>query len=401
MTEKSTIGCCRKRVEEAERADGRTGTVASFLRLHEELRAAEDPIASFGFSSRDLFEFLYEISAAHTPDLAEERLEVLRVRLFDQKTPVRLLFELLDAKGEEEAAGRPPEFHRSSPSSLCSQTRVPSGRSRCANALTSRRRVFVGDMAGFFVIVEAGERPGARSSSRPEAAIIAECVICGEKAVFCTVDGRVHLVDTSDGRFVHSAVQVGESIRAAPRPLDLERLFVATFAPHLTLVDVNTRRFEAVCDLEGAPIRNAPLISADFVLVCTIDGQVGGFRRSSLKIRWRRRFATSTFVPLFSLPDDLFGLLTLAGDLHVMRAKTGELVRTLQLGESCSTEATRFGSFLLVPAGSNAIHSITVEGDRYERQRFELPALKHQSGIVSLGERHAIKCTVDGDPFGK
>lgn len=50
--------------------------------------------AILGFSSRDLFEFIFEVTQ-HNKKLDNEKTEEIRQRLFDEKTPTNYLFELI------------------------------------------------------------------------------------------------------------------------------------------------------------------------------------------------------------------------------------------------------------------------------------------------------------------
>jgi hypothetical protein len=93
----------------------------------------------------------------------------------------------------------------------------------------------------------------------------------------------VHVVDLSS--FQLFSLPVGSSIRAEPCIFEGSQIFVATFSSSVVLVDLSARTFENVCELsDSGPIRNPPVANEQFVVVVSVDGILGGFRRNKVRI---------------------------------------------------------------------------------------------------------------------
>ncbi|KAI6206952.1 hypothetical protein M3Y94_00973800 [Aphelenchoides besseyi] len=382
-----------------------TGTVATYLRNNNKLRQSNITVSSLGFSSRDLFEFIFEFSQKH-PQIEAEELNELRVRLFDEKTPIKLLFELLDSATASEkiiekvSTGCVKVSEVPSTFSTSLKWKFPMQRCVDFTPVYHQSKLFIGDMDGYFVVLnsQTGE---LLHDQKHEAAIIAKCAVCGTKVVYCTVDGQVHVVDYEN--FDSFSLKVGESIRSKPNVLDDNHVFVATFTSNLMLLNVNTRTVVEVCHLNSTTIRSAPLILSNFVVVVSIEGEVAAFKKQTLKIKWRRRFNSSVFVSPFQVSEDLIGVLTLNGDLQVMCVANGQLLKTVQLQSSCAVEPTIICTnpiSLLIPSGTNTIHLLSCEDwtqmeTKIRRQKFELPNLRHQSALIPISESnfYLMKCT--------
>ncbi|KAI6181129.1 AMP-binding domain-containing protein [Aphelenchoides besseyi] len=315
-----------------------TGTVATYLQNNKKLRESDATVSSQGFSSRDLFEFIFEFSQKH-PHIEAEELNELRVRVFDEKTPIQLLFELFDSVAANERTIEKAFIEclkiSEVPSTFSASLRWKFSMRRCVDftPVYHQSKVFVGDMDGYFVVLKS-QTGDLLHERKHEAAIIAKCAICGTKVVYCTVDGEVHVVDYEN--FDSFSVKVGESIRSEPTILNDNHVFVATFTSNLMLLNVNTMTVVEVCHLNSTTIRNAPLVLSDFVVVASVEGEVAAFKKQTFKIKWRRRFNSAVFVSPFQLSEDFFGILTLNGDLQVFLKPSNCEVHVLWSRQSCA-----------------------------------------------------------------
>lgn len=83
----------RRRIHCETQLNTFTSTISEYLRSNPNLEDSTT-ISSLGFSSRDLFEFIFEVTQQKS--LEKEEHEILRRRLFDDKTPASFLFELVN-----------------------------------------------------------------------------------------------------------------------------------------------------------------------------------------------------------------------------------------------------------------------------------------------------------------
>lgn len=86
----------RIHIENDKKLSKFSGTVFDFLRTNPEIQQSNETIASLGFGSRDLFEFIFEVTQHSRQQFGNsDKQAELRKQLFDQKTPASYLFYLI------------------------------------------------------------------------------------------------------------------------------------------------------------------------------------------------------------------------------------------------------------------------------------------------------------------
>ncbi|KAI6175626.1 AMP-binding domain-containing protein [Aphelenchoides bicaudatus] len=278
-----------------------TGTVFDYLQKNLDLRNSDSTtIASLGFSSRDLFEFIFEVQQRQ--QIKDKELETLRQKLFDEQTKVDFLFDLISKcqNGELKQLDNYVDLKMETCSfSVVLDKKLPMKKCVDFSAEFYDSMIFVGDMSGYFAVFDimTGQ---LIFEQQHEAAVIVKPLIHFGCVIYCTVDGQVHWIELKTWK-IRSA-EVGDSIRAEPCPFDERNLIVATFSSHVILLDLQSGEFEEICSLSNGLIRNTPLVCKDFVIVSTLDGTIGCFQRNALtKIEWTHHLKESLFVPLIEL----------------------------------------------------------------------------------------------------
>ena len=339
----------RERIRLEQKRRTPSGIIAAFLRSNPQLCHRNDEsttVASLGFSSRDLFEFLFECTTTDGGDAEKER-DSLGRRLFDAKTPLGELFDVLERC--DRAATVAAESSQGSVTSTAAAASTSSGgldytrletRLQCSLGAptlrwrqkmrqcvdggatayekfvifwrliclqfssTCSRILLVGDMSGFFVVFAL--RDGKTLFAyQHRAAILCAPAVCNSTAAFASVDGCIFLVSLDEQIHLTHTIQLGDSIRCSPIvDADAAQIYAATFADSISLVDVRNGDVKRVCalDEDAATIRNAPLLHPRYAIVCTILGLVVAFRRTTVsvdtKANVRRRAMFAVAMPM-------------------------------------------------------------------------------------------------------